>query len=111
MPWTNSTRLSGPEITPDTAWIVNFRTGAAATRVARLTAIEREGGPVPRIAILFRRSDGFVLQRIESSSINFICLVGQPPTPYRINLEANTNYAMGIYNKDGQGAMFADLYL
>jgi hypothetical protein len=112
MPWTTGTRLSGPTITHDTAWIVNFRAGAASNRLVRLGAVEREGGPLHRIAILFRRSDGLVLQRIESSSITFNCLVGQPVTPYRVGLEANTNYAMGIFNKsEEQGAMFADLYL
>jgi len=112
MPWTTGTRLSGPTITHEAAWIVNFRTGAASERTVRLTAIQREGGPIRRIAILFRRSDGFVISRIDSSSITFNCLVGQPANPYRAALEANTNYAMGIYNVNAeQGAMFADLYL
>lgn len=112
MPWTSGTRLNGPTITHDTAWIVNFRSGAASSRDVRLTAIQREGGPIRRIAVLFRRSDGAVVGRIDSSSISFYCLVGQPPKQYRVSLEANTNYALGIYNFYAeQGAMFCDLYL
>jgi hypothetical protein len=112
LPWTTGTRLSGPTITHDSAWIVNFRAGAAQTRLVRIGAIEREGGPLHRVGILFRRSDGVVLQRLQSSSLSWNCLVGQPPTPYRVALEANTNYAIGIYNVNAeQGAMFMDLYL
>jgi hypothetical protein len=112
LPWTTGTRLSGPEIDHNTAWIINFRAGAASTRVVRLSAVEREGGPEMRVGILFRRSDGAVLQRLQSSSLTYNCLVGQPATPYRVPLEANTNYALGIYNVNAeQGAMFCDLYL
>lgn len=112
MPWTTGTRLSGPTITHDTAWIVNFRTGAATSKLVRLGAVEREGGPLHRVGILFRRADGAVISRLQSSSLSWNCLVGQPPMQYRVPLEANTNYAIGIYNvNEEQGAMFMDLYL
>lgn len=113
MPWTSGTRLNGPTVTFETAWVVNFRTGAASTRNVRLAAVEREGGPIHRIGILFRRADGLVLARYASSSLTYNCLVGQPPNTYRIALEANTNYAIGIFNETPgqQGAMYMDLYL
>jgi hypothetical protein len=111
LPWTTGTRLSGPVITHDNAWVINFRTGAAQTRLVRIGAVEREGGPIQRVGILFRRSDGAVLQRLQSSSLSWNCLVGQPATPYRVPLEANANYAIGIFNVNAeQGAMFCDLY-
>jgi hypothetical protein len=112
MPWVSGTRLSGPTITHENAWIVKIHTEAATTRVARLSAIEREGGPIHRVAILFRCHDGAVVSRIESSSITFNLLIGQPIDKYKVNLDPNTDYAMGLYNiHDESGAMFSDLYL
>jgi hypothetical protein len=112
MPWVSGTRLSGPTITHENAWVVKIHTEAPSTRNVRLTAVEREGGPIHRIAILFRCHDGAVVSRIESSSITFNILVGQPPDKYKNNLDANSDYAMGIYNvHDEAGSMFSDLYL
>ena len=100
------------QLTHEGAWIVNVRTGAAQAKVVRIGAVEREGGPLQRVGILFRRSDGKVLLRLQSSSLTWNCLVDQPPNAYRVPLEANTNYAVGIFNlNDESGAMFLDLYL
>lgn len=113
LPWKTGTRLEGPTISFDDAWIVDFTTGGSQVEPVRIQAVERQGGPMARIGILFRRSDGNVIARYASTSLTFICKVDQPSDPYKLALKANTAYAVGIYNQHANeaGPMFCDLYL
>lgn len=116
LPWAALQRQTSPAPLDDSnVWLCRFVTGDAVPHDVRAAGAESGGGPLMRHAVLIRDRDGAVLYTVKGTSPTIWMTFNAAQTvsvfsPAKPVLDPHTAYTIAVWNDQGVGRMFMDLY-